>query len=152
MLLCVATSCVEGSPHNNPILLCIQTFTIRRPCSDECGNELYQDVPQKTFLPLTKCQSQQCTTNGVTGRIMMQTRGSKFTKYQELRVQELPEQVPVGHIPRSMTVIARGEVTRECIPGDITNITGECRLPLGCSGVFGISTHRSGSVNLGANP
>lgn len=37
----------------------------------------------------------------------MQTRGSKFVKYQELRLQELPDQVPVGHIPRSMTVHCR---------------------------------------------
>lgn len=34
----------------------------------------------------------------------MQTRGSRFTKYQELRVQELPDQVPVGHIPRCVTI------------------------------------------------
>ena len=44
--------------------------------------------------------------------VLFQTRGSKFVKYQEMKVQELPEQVPVGHIPRSMTVVARGELTR----------------------------------------
>ena len=38
----------------------------------------------------------------------MQTRGSKFVKYQELRLQELPDQVPVGHIPRAITVQCRG--------------------------------------------
>ena len=53
-----------------------------------------------------------------------QTRGSKFTKYQELRVQELPEQVPVGAIPRSMLIIARGEATRTTIPGDIVDVAG----------------------------
>jgi len=31
---------------------------------------------------------------------------------------------PVGHIPRSMLVIARGDSTRECIPGDSVHITG----------------------------
>ena len=30
----------------------------------------------------------------------------------------------MGHIPRSMTVVARGESTRESIPGDIVNIGG----------------------------
>jgi DNA replication licensing factor MCM7 len=39
----------------------------------------------------------------------MQTRGSRFVKYQELRLQELPDQVPVGHIPRALTVHCRGE-------------------------------------------
>ena len=54
----------------------------------------------------------------------MQTRGSKFVKFQEVRVQELPEQVPVGNIPRSMTCIARGSLCRKVAPGDIVTVTG----------------------------
>jgi DNA replication licensing factor MCM7 len=42
----------------------------------------------------------------------MQTRGSRFVKYQELRLQELPDQVPVGHIPRALTVHCRGDETK----------------------------------------
>lgn len=34
------------------------------------------------------------------------------------------DQVPVGNIPRSMTVYCRGEVTRQAQPGDHVNITG----------------------------
>lgn len=99
--------------------------TTRRPArSDECGEEIYQPVNGKTFMPISVCQGEVCRLNKSDGKVVMQTRGSKFVKYQELRVQELPEQVPVGHIPRSMTVIARGEATRECIPGDICDVTG----------------------------
>lgn len=54
----------------------------------------------------------------------MQTRGSRFVKYQEMRLQELPDQVPVGHIPRSVTVHCRGERTRQCGPGDIVTVSG----------------------------
>lgn len=54
----------------------------------------------------------------------MQTRGSKFVKYQELRIQELPDQVPVGHIPRAMTIHCSGELTRLCGPGDVVTISG----------------------------
>ncbi len=43
-------------------------------------------------------------------------------KYQELKVQELPEQVPVGHIPRTLTVICKGEMTRKASPGDVVTI------------------------------
>jgi DNA replication licensing factor MCM7 len=32
--------------------------------------------------------------------------------------------VPVGHIPRSLTVYCKGEMTRECLPGDHVAITG----------------------------
>ena len=39
-------------------------------------------------------------------------------------MQELPEQVPVGAIPRSMLIVARGESTRSCIPGDVVEVAG----------------------------
>ena len=32
--------------------------------------------------------------------------------------------MPIGNIPRSMTIVARGEVTRQASPGDHINITG----------------------------
>lgn len=49
---------------------------------------------------------------------------SKFIPYQEIKIQESAEQVPVGNIPRSFTVVAKGEVTRMCSPGDIILIQG----------------------------
>ena len=58
------------------------------------------------------------------GRLYLQTRGSKFLKCQELKVQEHSDQVPVGNIPRSMTIVARGELTRQAVPGDHVAITG----------------------------
>ena len=58
------------------------------------------------------------------GRLIAQTRGSKFVKYQELRVQELPTHVPVGHVPRSITAHCRGELTRQCAPGDTVTLCG----------------------------
>jgi DNA replicative helicase MCM subunit Mcm2 (Cdc46/Mcm family) len=33
-------------------------------------------------------------------------------------------QVPVGHIPRSMIVVCRGETSRQVVPGDIITIDG----------------------------
>lgn len=30
----------------------------------------------------------------------------------------------MGHIPRSMTVVCRGETTRQVVPGDIITIAG----------------------------
>jgi DNA replication licensing factor MCM7 len=74
-------------------------------------------------MPLLKCSSQRCQDNK-TGKLDLQIRGSRFMKYQELRLQELPDQVPVGHIPRSMTVHCNGEMTRQCGPGDIITVHG----------------------------
>jgi DNA replication licensing factor MCM7 len=89
-----------------------------------CGSEIYQEITGNQFMPVTKCPSDRCKDDKVTGRLHMQTRGSRFVKYQELRVQELPDQVPVGHIPRSLTVQCRGEQTRQCGPGDVITVAG----------------------------
>lgn len=89
-----------------------------------CGFEIFQDVVGKSFMPVTQCMSASCTRNGNTGKITMQTRASKFEKFQELKIQELPEQVPVGHIPRTMTVHCRGDVTRTAGAGDVVLVGG----------------------------
>ena len=91
---------------------------------DECGWESYQEVNSRTFMPLETCPSQQCTDAASPGQLRMQTRGSKFFKYQEVRIQELPDQVPVGHIPRTMSVVCRGEMSRQVGPGDLVTIAG----------------------------
>jgi hypothetical protein len=43
---------------------------------------------------------------------------------QEVRVQEEADQVPVGHVPRALTVHAYGETTRACSAGDIVDVSG----------------------------
>lgn len=91
---------------------------------DTCGNETYQPIAAQTFMPLLMCPSQECTTNKSGGRLYLQSRGSKFIKFQEVKIQEHSDQVPVGNIPRSMTVICKGEVTRQTQPGDHVSITG----------------------------
>ena len=65
-----------------------------------------------------------CQQYNTNSKLIAQTRGSKFTKFQELKVQELPDQVPTGHIPRMMTVHLLGEMTRTCSPGEEVIISG----------------------------
>jgi DNA replication licensing factor MCM7 len=79
-----------------------------------CGSEIFQDVMGPQYMPLQKCPSQRCQDNKTSGKLQVQTRGSRFVKYQELRLQELPDQVPVGHIPRSLTVHCRYGTTFNC--------------------------------------
>jgi DNA replication licensing factor MCM7 len=79
-----------------------------------CGSEIFQDVMGPQYMPLQKCPSQRCQDNKTSGKLQVQTRGSRFVKYQELRLQELPDQVPVGHIPRSLTVHCRYVTSFNC--------------------------------------
>uniref|UniRef100_A0A672K748 DNA helicase n=1 Tax=Sinocyclocheilus grahami TaxID=75366 RepID=A0A672K748_SINGR len=81
-------------------------------------------IASPSFTPLIMCPSQECVTNKSGGRLYLQTRGSKFIKFQELRIQEHSDQVPVGNIPRSMTIYARGENTRVAQPGDHVAVSG----------------------------
>ncbi|KAJ6655576.1 hypothetical protein lerEdw1_005047 [Lerista edwardsae] len=91
---------------------------------DRCGAETYQPIQSPNFTPLLMCPSRECQTNQAGGRLYLQSRGSKFIKSQELKIQEHSDQVPVGNLPRSITVSVQGENTRLVQPGDHVSITG----------------------------
>ena len=94
---------------------------------DRCGAEVYQPVEsQREFMPQRFCPSNVCQRGAARkmDTLFLQTRGSKFCKFQELKLQELPNQVPMGHIPRSITIVCRGELTRQATPGDVVTIDG----------------------------
>lgn len=114
--------CVKGivtrATEVKPMMV-VATYTC-----DTCGNETYQPIASPSFMPLLMCPSTDCTTNRSGGRLTLQSRGSKFVKFQELKIQEHSDQVPVGNIPRSMTIYCRGETTRHAQPGDHVSVTG----------------------------
>ncbi len=82
---------------------------------DTCSFEHTHGVEGKTFMPMTACET--CTKNKNFGKLHMNHSRSKWVKYQELTVQELSKDVPTGDIPRTMTVVCTGELTREVKPG-----------------------------------
>lgn len=95
-------------------LLQVGTFTC-----EKCGCEVYQEVSSSAFLPVMLCPSEECVKMGSRGQLFLQSRGSRFCRFQEARIQELTDQVPMGHIPRSMTVMFYGDdLTRATSPGD----------------------------------
>jgi len=80
---------------------------------DRCGFEIYQETKGKSFNPKRMCPSPYCVQQpGTEETLYPQTRGSKFSKFQEIKLQELPNQVPIGHIPRCMNVHIKGDLTR----------------------------------------
>ncbi|GAA5928499.1 hypothetical protein JCM10213_002478 [Rhodosporidiobolus nylandii] len=91
---------------------------------DSCGAEIFQDVAGRKVTPLNECISEVCQQNQSRGQLYMQTRASKFTPFQECRIQEMADQVPVGHIPRTMVVHLYGNQTRSVTPGDVVHIGG----------------------------
>ena len=65
-------------------LLLVNAYTC-----DMCGNEIFQEIAQKSFTPLTKCPSATCQRNGAQGNLHMQTRASRFRPFQEVKIQEM---------------------------------------------------------------
>ncbi|MGH0157994.1 UNVERIFIED_CONTAM: hypothetical protein FKN15_034696 [Acipenser sinensis] len=74
----IVTRATEVKP-----MMVVATYTC-----DQCGAETYQPIQSPTFMPLIMCPSQECVTNKSGGRLYIQTRGSKFIKFQEVKIQE----------------------------------------------------------------
>uniref|UniRef100_UPI00398F0D7C DNA replication licensing factor mcm7-B-like n=1 Tax=Pristiophorus japonicus TaxID=55135 RepID=UPI00398F0D7C len=64
-------------------MMVVATYTC-----DQCGAETYQPIQSPTFMPLIMCPSRECQTNKSGGRLYLQSRGSKFVKFQEIKIQE----------------------------------------------------------------
>ncbi|XP_071718775.1 DNA replication licensing factor MCM7-like [Rutidosis leptorrhynchoides] len=110
----IVTRCSDVKP-----LMKVAVYTC-----EECGFEIYQEVTGRVFMPLFECPSRRCNVNRAKGNLILQLRASKFMKFQEAKLQELAEHVPKGHIPRTMTVHFRGELTRKVSPGDVVELSG----------------------------
>ncbi|KAI9856152.1 MAG: Mcm2-7 hexameric complex component [Vezdaea acicularis] len=91
---------------------------------DRCGSEIFQPVSTRSFTPLGECPSPDCKTNQSKGQLFMSTRASKFQPFQEVKIQEMADQVPVGHIPRQLTIHCHGTLTRQINPGDVVDVAG----------------------------
>ncbi|KAL8953871.1 MAG: hypothetical protein Q9222_000317 [Ikaeria aurantiellina] len=91
---------------------------------DRCGYEIFQTVTTRSFAPMTECASPECKNNNSKGQLFLSTRASKFLPFQEVKIQEMADQVPVGHIPRTLTVQCHGTLTRQINPGDVADIAG----------------------------
>lgn len=100
------------------------TVLVNAYTCDRCGSEIFQEIKTKTFAPLVDCPSDECKSNDARGQLFMSTRASKFLPFQEIRIQEMSDQVPVGHIPRSLIVHAHGSQTRTVNPGEVVDIAG----------------------------
>jgi len=91
---------------------------------DRCGCEIFQPVTDKQYGPLSLCPSQDCKDSQAKGQLHPSSRASKFLPFQEVKIQELAEQVPIGQIPRSLTILCYGSLVRKVNPGDVVDIAG----------------------------
>lgn len=66
-------------------LLLVNAYTC-----DSCGTEIFQDITNKQFMPLTDCLNiQTCVKDNRKGTLHMQTRACRFSPFQEAKIQEM---------------------------------------------------------------
>ena len=91
---------------------------------DTCNECIYQEVVGMSYNPVQTCPSNICKQNASRGKIFLEYRGTKFTQFQELRMQELPQFVPKGCVPRSIKVMLEGSLCGQVSPGAVVDLTG----------------------------
>ncbi|CAD7925553.1 unnamed protein product [Amoebophrya sp. A120] len=90
-----------------------------------CQSRVFQPIEGDEFMPMQDCPSTFCKDNKTTGlQEGPHLPQCRFVKYQELKVQELAREVPVGSIPRTLTVLVQGDLCRTCNPGEEVTLTG----------------------------
>ncbi|KAG0251325.1 MCM DNA helicase complex subunit mcm6 [Actinomortierella ambigua] len=92
------------------------TFTCR-----DCGGVMHNIEQQFKYTEPLMCQSPTC---GNRTNWDLNIEQSKFIDWQRVRIQENPNEIPTGSMPRSMDVILRGEVVEKAKAGDKATFTG----------------------------
>ncbi|EDS37124.1 DNA replication licensing factor MCM7 [Culex quinquefasciatus] len=77
---------------------------------DRCDAAMYNKVRWKSYLPTIDCPAEDYRVHKSDAKIM---------NFKEIKIQEHSDQVPVGHIPRSVTVMCHGDR-----PGDHVVFSG----------------------------
>ncbi|KAF7701466.1 DNA replication licensing factor MCM7 [Cucumispora dikerogammari] len=91
---------------------------------DACGSETYVETADDVVDFLDECPSEKCKYRKTKGNLSLQTRGSKFTKFQQVKIQELTSDTPFGCIPTSLNLECYDNLCDILRPGDACEISG----------------------------
>jgi DNA replicative helicase MCM subunit Mcm2 (Cdc46/Mcm family) len=89
-----------------------------------CPKEHVTFIEQETNSLKKPDRCADCTE---TKEFKLDTKLSRFTDYQVLRLQELPEELPPGQLPQSIDAELLGDLVNKARPGDRIIITGIVR-------------------------
>ena len=118
-------------------------------CND-CGIAVDDIVQQFKYQQPTTCGNANC---GNRTRYSLDVHKSKFCDFQKVRIQEAPEELPRGAVPRTFEVIVRGDAVEEAQPGDRAEFTGTLVVVPDVAAMMGPSaiqdTRRNGPKDAG---
>jgi len=87
-----------------------------------CGAEF--DWPEAGEMGEKLEKPPYCPVCGKTGKFELIFNKSKFVDWQKIVIQEKPEEIPPGQIPRSVEVVLTSDLVDSTRPGDRATITG----------------------------
>ncbi len=87
-----------------------------------CGTEIIQPQEEGRYTEPLQCDTCQKKTP-----LKLLPEKSRFIDWQKVRIQESPEELPPGQMPRSVDVIFEGDIVDLSRPGDLVKVTGILR-------------------------
>ncbi|MFW9943575.1 MAG: minichromosome maintenance protein MCM [Candidatus Sifarchaeia archaeon] len=84
-----------------------------------CMTEIPQEQEEGRYT-----EPAQCFTCGKKTPMKLLLERSRFIDWQKVRIQERPEELPAGQMPRSVDAVLMGDIVDISRPGDMVKITG----------------------------
>lgn len=88
---------------------------------ERCGEEVLQPQPGGPVVQPQQCPNPSCQRRGPFKLI---SERSSFIDWQKITLQEKPEDLPPGQLPRSLDVLVRDDLVDVARPGDRVSVVG----------------------------
>jgi len=88
---------------------------------ESCGEKIIVEQEDNILKQPVKCPNPAC---GRKGPFHLLVEESKFRDWQKLVIQERPEELPPGQLPRSIEVIVKDDLVDKARPGDRVRVVG----------------------------
>ncbi|MDI9644858.1 MAG: minichromosome maintenance protein MCM, partial [Candidatus Verstraetearchaeota archaeon] len=89
-------------------------------CS-RCGEKIVLEQTGSILMPPSQCSNQDC---GRKGFFRLIPEESSFIDWQMISIQEKPEELPPGQLPRSVEGVLQGDIVDISRPGDRISLVG----------------------------
>ncbi|MEA2070507.1 MAG: minichromosome maintenance protein MCM, partial [Asgard group archaeon] len=86
-----------------------------------CGEIIIKTLKEGRYSPPDRCPNPGC---GRAGPFKLLVDESKFVDWQKITIQERPEDLPPGQMPRSVNVLLRNDLVDTVRPGDRVMVAG----------------------------